>query len=82
MSTHLGKFYALKLGNHIHCMFISLFLCSCFLRLIDFNSMSTLPNVILCQEVREAQALNVHTYIFETLFLKIDLLIIMACQPA
>ena len=32
MSTHLGLFYALELGNRVHCTFISTFSCSCFLR--------------------------------------------------
>ena len=29
MSIHEGLFYALRLGNCIHCMFIFTFLCSC-----------------------------------------------------
>ena len=33
MSTHLGLFYALRLGNRVHCTFIfTFFLCSCFLK--------------------------------------------------
>ena len=36
ISNSQGLFYAKRLGNYIHCTFIFIFLCSCFLRWIDW----------------------------------------------
>ena len=41
MSACLGLIYAYRLGNHQHCTFIDIFLCSCFLRFFSLTYMIT-----------------------------------------
>ena len=52
MSTHLGLFYASRLGNCVHCTFIFIFLCICFLRVFLHSYISSnnfyLVIIIIC----------------------------------
>ena len=34
MSNSLGLFYVIRLRNHVHCTFIFMFFCSCFLKVL------------------------------------------------